>query len=114
MKEINKLKEELGLRDLLVGMFRFIPEKQGFHRDEIITYLNQRIDVSTSEIKENLNLLCGENYYPKILKKQEEFYTYTPDKINCVKNFIEERYTEEQLEGLRKLALDFSKNYKEH
>ena len=101
----EKLKK-ISARDLLAGIFCFIPEQCSLHHYDISIYLIEQFDISAREINENLDILCGANYNPIMLKNKEGYYTVIPEIKNNIRNFIKPRFSEEQLNGLEKIAYE--------
>ena len=92
----------LSARDLLVGLVIHLPVDCTLHQQDIVTYIIERFDISAKDIKDELAILCGENYHPKILKFEKGYYTIIPEAREEIKKFI--KYNEEQLKGLEKMT----------
>lgn len=96
-------------RDVLVGLFKFIPNNYFIHLDDISRHLTERYDVSAREIRENLDILCGKYHHPIILKVDGGYYTVFNKKT--IEKFIEPNFNEEQLKDFENLAKGILKEF---
>ena len=106
---IEKIKQG-NLRDVLLGIFYFLPKGERVKRDYLQCFFNEMVDIGINDVNENLRLLCGEKYHPIHLKNKDGVYVLVcKDKA---RNHIEANFSEEEVKSYYTKSDFLPKSYK--